>query len=308
MMRILFTIGILAFLAAPAHAQTRVERDFNTFVSWLSGSWDNEIQTFNENFSRLPDEMRHERIHMVYESVKADAFPGVLFVIKSYGSEGIRGPLNYVSVHHFFPNVDRGAIAHEFFFKKDGDWSYLADDPDAAAALTPDDVRFNVQCTMYWTKEAGQFTGTTDPSACLTTEDYERVLVEATGLLSRTDLWRRDMVFDRNGNKLSGLEEFEEFRAARYYSCSGRHLDNDGEWVYYDSLRVHNQGDLVWLGDKNLGVQIRQIVWQTGSFNNATVLQAFQNGNGRATVNAHGSMSTRFIGLDHPEFVVNCER
>ena len=305
-MRNILTFVLMGLFACTAQAQTQVERDFDTFVRWFSGSWDNEIQTFNENFSGVPQDHRHNRIHMVYRAVDAEAFPGVLFVIENYSAEGIRGPLNYMSVHHFFVDSERDAIAHAFLFKKDGDWAYLADNPQAAASLTPDDVRFNTDCMMYWTREAGQFVGTTDDGACLVGDDQD--LLDATGQLSATDLWRRDIVLDDDGNILRGHEVFEKFRKARYFSCSGRHQDSDGEWVYFQDQRVHNQGDLLWLGDKNLGVQIRQIIWTTGSFSNATALQAFQNGSERATVNAHGSLNTRYIGLDHPEFVVNCER
>ena len=305
-MRILFISALGALLSLSAMAQTQVEREFDTFVRWFSGSWDNEIQTFNENYERIPEDERHNRIHMVYRAVRAEAFPGVLFVIENYADEGIRGPLNYMSVHHFFVHENSDAIAHAFLFKKDGDWTYLADDPQAAASLTPDDVRFNTDCMMYWHKEAGQFVGTADEGACRVGDNND--LLDATGFLSPTDLWRRDMILDDDGNILRGHKVFEKFRKARYYSCYGRHQDNDGNWVYFQDQQVHNQGDLLWLGDKKLGVQIRQIIWTTGSFNNATALQAFQNGNERATVNGHGSLNTRYIGLDHPEFVVNCER
>jgi len=37
-------------------------------------------------------------------------------------------------------------------------------------------------------------------------------------------------------------------------------------------------------------------------------LQVYVNGAGRAAVNGHGSLNTRYIGIDHPDFVVNCER
>ncbi len=304
-MRTLFILIFVIFGPAATHAQTQVERDFDTFVRWFSGSWDNEIQTFNENYERIPDEDRHNRIHMVYRPVRAEAFPGVLFVIENYSEEGVRGPLNYISVHHFFVHAERNAIAHEFLFRKEGDWAYLEGNAEAAADLTPDDVRWNAECVMYWHREAGQFVGTTDPGACRVGEDRNEL--DAKGLLSRTDLWRRDLVLADDGSVLRGHEEFEKFRKARYYSCYGRHQDSDGEWVYFQDQRVHNQGDLLWLGDKNLGVQIRQIIWTTGSFSNATALQAFQNGNERATVNAHGSLNTNYIGLDHPEFVVNCD-
>lgn len=305
-MKTLIATLLLCMCATTASAQTKVERDFETFVRWFSGSWDNEIQTFNEMIEELPEDLRHHRIHMNYRVVQADGVPGVLFVIRNYGKDGVQGDLNYMSVHHFFPDVDRQAIAHEFWFKKDGDWAYLADDPSKAADLTLDDVRFNAGCTMYWTREAGQFKGATEDGACKVGEDEN--LLEATGLLSRTDLWRRDVVFDAGGNKLRGLDEFEKFRKAITYSCSGRHKDDDDAWVMFDDVRVHNQGDFVWLGGDNLGIQLRQIIWTSGFFDNATALQVYQNGNARPTVNGHGSLNTRYLGIDHPEFVVNCER
>lgn len=292
--------------ATTAGAQTKVERDFDVFVRWMSGSWDNEIQTFNERIEDLPEELRHHRIHMVYQAVEADDVPGVLFVIRNYGKEGLQGDLNYMSVHHFSPDVERQAIAHTFWFNKNGDWAYLADAPSLAADLTLNDVNFNPGCTMYWVREAGQFKGATDEGACKVGEDQN--LLDATGLLSRTDLWRRDVVFDAEGNKLRGLDEFEKFRKARSYACSGRYNGDDGEWVMFDDVAVHNQGDFVWLGNDNLGIQLRQIIWTTGFFDNATALQVYQNGNERPTVNGHGALNTRYLGIDHPEFVVNCER
>lgn len=305
-MRHFIVAAIVSLWTGTAGAQTSIERDFETFVRWFSGSWDNEVQTFNEDFNNTPQKDRHNRIHMVYEAVRSDSFPGVLFVIKNYAKEGIRGPLNYMSVHHFYPDAERGAIVHAFLFRKDGDWAYLASNPQAAAALTPNDVVFNTGCMMFWTREASQFVGATNDGACRVGDNND--ILDATGMLSRSDLWRRDMVLDANGNILRGHETFEKFRAAQYYTCAGRHQNNAGEWVYFDDVKIHNQGDKVWFGDKNLGVQIRQIIWETGFFENATALQTFQNGSERATVNGHGSLRTRYIGIDHPEFVVNCKR
>ena len=307
-MRHLFAATLLLLLIQPAVAQTEVERDFDTFIRWFSGNWDNEIQTFNESIQQLPDAMRHSRIHMKYEAVKHDSLPGVLFVIENFGKEGIQGALNYVSVHHFFPDIERQAIAHELWFKKEGNWSYLADNAQAASDLTTADYHFNPQCVMYWKREAGQFKGGTDPGACVTTEGGDDVVVEATGILSRSDLWRSDQVYDKAGKRIGGLDEFERFRKARFYSCYGRHKDESDGWVNFRDVMVHNQGDLVWLGDDVLGIQLRQIIWTSGSFNNALALQGYQNGAERATVNGHAALNASFIGLDHPEFVVNCER
>ncbi len=65
-MRHIFAFVLASLFACTANAQTQVERDFDTFVRWFSGSWDNEIQTFNENYEKVPDDERHNRIHMVY--------------------------------------------------------------------------------------------------------------------------------------------------------------------------------------------------------------------------------------------------
>ncbi|NKB44718.1 MAG: hypothetical protein GKS03_10620 [Alphaproteobacteria bacterium] len=304
-MRLLLAIALCFFLALPANAQTEVERDFDTF---FSGDWDNEIQTFNEGIQQLPDDMRHGRIHMKYEAIENDNFPGVLFVIENYGKDGLQGNLNYVSVHHFFVDVERQAIVHELWFKKDGDWSYLAGNAQAASDIGPDDYRFNAQCVMYWKREASQFKGTTDPGACVGGVDGKETTVEATGILSRTDLWRSDLVYDMEGNRLRGLDMPERFRKARFYSCYGRHKGADGDWVNFKDVMVHNQGDFVWLGGDALGIQMRQIIWTSGFFNNALALQAYQNGSDKPTVNGHAALNAGFIGLDHPEFVVNCGR
>lgn len=307
-MRHLLIAALVALFSSSVSAQTPIEREFDTFVSWFSGSWDNEIQTFNEGMERLPEDMRHGRIHMKYEAIKVDGLPGVLFVIENYGKDGLQGELNYVSVHHFYADVERQAIAHELWFKTDGNWSYLADNTQAAADIKPGDYRFNAQCVLYWTREAGQFKGATDPGACITTEGGEDVIVEATGILTRNDLWRSDLVYDMAGDRVRGLDEFEKFRKASFYSCYGRYEDSNGEFHTFSDVKVHNQGDFVWLDGDALGIQLRQIIWTSGSFKNALALQGYQNGNARPTVNAHAALNGRFIGIDHPEFVVNCDR
>lgn len=307
-MRCIVATVLLTFLAMPVAAQTEVERDFDTFVRWFSGHWDNEIQTFNESIRQLPDELRHNRIHMKFEAVDNKNFPGVLFVIENYGKKGLQGELNYVSVHHFFIDIERQAITHELWLKNDGDWSYLAGNAQAAADLGPGDYRFNPQCTMYWKREGIQFKGKTDPDACVGGVDGKETTVDATGILSRTDLWRSDLVYDMEGNRIRGLDMPERFRKARFYSCHGRHQDENNGWINFRDVKVHNQGDFVWLGGDTLGIQLRQIVWTSGFFNNALALQAYQNGSTKPTVNGHAALSASFIGLDHPEFVVNCDR
>ncbi|MGB1877455.1 MAG: CpcT/CpeT family chromophore lyase, partial [Rhodospirillaceae bacterium] len=212
----IFVILMFSLLALPVSAQTEVERDFDTFVRWFSGHWDNEIQIFNEDIQGLPDEMRHKRIHMKYEAVENDNFPGVLFVIENYGKDGLQGDLNYVSVHHFFVDIERQAITHELWFKNDGDWSYLAGNALAAADIGPEDYRFNPQCTMYWKREGSQFKGKTDPDACVGGVDGKETTVDATGILSPPDLWRSDLVYDMEGNRIRGLDIPERFRKARF--------------------------------------------------------------------------------------------
>lgn len=307
-MKHLLLAALVTFLSSSAWAQTHIEREFDTFVHWFSGHWDNEIQTFNEDIQRLPENMRHSRIHMKYEAVKVDGLPGVLFVIENYGKDGLQGDMNYVSVHHFYTDVERQAIAHELWFKTEGNWSYLAGSAQAAADIKTGDYRFNKQCILYWTREAGQFKGATDPGACVTTEGGEDVIVEATGILTRDDLWRSDLVYNTDGKRIRGLDEFEKFRKARFYSCYGRYEDSAGALHMFSDIKVHNQGDFVWLDGDALGIQLRQIIWTSGSFENALALQGYQNGRARPTVNAHAALSGRFIGIDHPEFVVNCER
>lgn len=307
-MRWLLATTLFVLIAIPASAQTEVERDFDTFVRWFTGNWDNEIQTFNEDIQDLPADLRHGRIHMKYHAVKSNTLPGVLFVIENYGKEGLQGDLNYVSVHHFYVDIERQAIAHELWFSANGNWDYLAGNAEAAADLKEGDYRFNQQCMMYWKREASQFKGKTDPGACVGGVDGKQTTVDATGILSRTDLWRSDLVYDIEGNRIRGLDMPERFRKARFYSCYGRHKDSDGGWVNFKDVLVHNQGDFVWLGGDALGIQMRQIIWTSGFFNNALALQAYQNGSEKPTVNGHAALNARFIGLDHPEFVVNCER
>ena len=301
-----FLIIILVIFVSNSAAIAQITRDFDTFVHWLSGSWDNEIQTFNENYNKVAREVRQNRSHMVYQAIKSDHFPGILFVKENYGKEGIRAPLNYITIHHMYPDVERQAIAHAFLEKNEGDWDYLTNDIAMVATITPEDVFSDTKCMMYWTKEGGQFSASTNKGDCRVGKNNN--LLNTTSFLSNSDLWRREIVLDTEGKLLSGNENFEKFRKATYYTCGGRYQDNAGRWVYFQNQSIHNQGDLVWFGDKNLGVQIRQIIWTTGTFDNATALQTFQNGKERATVNSHAALNTSFIGTDHPEFVVNCKR
>lgn len=82
--RILFVVAML--WGQSSVAQTAIEREFETFVCWFGGSWDNGIQAFNQSFAGTPEGERHKRTHMEYEVVRNESVPGVLFVIKNYGA------------------------------------------------------------------------------------------------------------------------------------------------------------------------------------------------------------------------------
>lgn len=288
--------------------KAEVERDFDKFVSWLAGSWDNEIQTFHDSRANLSESELKNRSHVSYEHYENDKFVGMLFIVKTYGVKGIRGPIKKTEIHHYFPDVENGYIVNEFLSYKDGDYNKLVENPAILNLMDRNQFEIDTGCNVYWRKSASQFIGERKKGKCLSAAEGRFYSKDFTGFLSPENYWIRELSFDSKDNLLSLSIRFKEFKEAIYYSCYGRRQSPNGGWVMFQDVMLHNQGDFVWFGNQELGIQLRRIIWRKGTFKNALALQSFQNGSSKMTVNAHASLNAKFIGIDHPDFVVNCER
>lgn len=288
--------------------KAEIERDFDEFVSWLAGSWDNEIQSFHDNRANLPENELQSRSHVSYELYKNDQFPGMLFIVKNYGIKGIRGPIKKIDIHHYYPDIEQGLIVNEFLSYKNGDYSELAENPELLNLMDRKQFEINTECNVYWRKSASQFIGERKKGKCISRTEGSFNSKDFTGVLSPQDYWMRELLFDSKDNLLSLSLRFKEFKEVIYYSCYGRRQSSDGGWVMFQDIMLHNQGDFFWFANQELGIQLRRIIWRKGTFKNALALQSFQNGSSKMTVNAHASLNASFIGIDHPDFVVNCER
>ena len=174
--------------------------DFEKFSTWLAGQWDNVAQTRAEAEQGFRDADKHPRYAMDYVAVDT-GMEGQVFAIHNYGAEGLAGELTRVSLHHFFPDLTRGTIIHEFLFLKEAErWGDLGVSLTPLAALTRADINSRDNCRMYWRERAGHFVGRTEEGACVTQSFTDNpIRVEGYGELWPDRLVRHDMTLNMSG-------------------------------------------------------------------------------------------------------------
>jgi len=73
-------------LSSGVHADQNavLDRDFQTFLEWFPGVYDNQEQVYFEEQLGVPEDERHERIHHTFAPVNLPAFGDHVFYVQQY--------------------------------------------------------------------------------------------------------------------------------------------------------------------------------------------------------------------------------
>ena len=288
------SLALIAFSAligcAPqaAHSQDSAEgqilqRDFTRMMEWFPGRYDNQEQVYFEDNLNVPEENRHGRIHHIFMPVSLENFPGTTFYVQQY-QNGDPADVYRQRIYSFVPDFEENAIRLTIYIPKDPDAILDAhEDVSKLDGLEPSQFTTYDGCDVYWTAQLDHFHGYMKESACrVKSRRSGKTLIITDDLqLSKSGIWIRDEGVDEDGNYIYGNKARVHHKnlRARQFNCWVSPQKNNGEYGFYNDIKIHDQGGRVWLEGNDhdrIGLKMRNVVWPMGRNRNSLVLYAYR--------------------------------
>ena len=250
--------GLVAVAALPlstavlADQNAVLDRDFQTFLEWFPGVYDNQEQVYFEEQQGVAEEDRHERIHHTFAPVDLPAFGDNVFYVQQYLDDD-PAKIYRQRIYVFSPDYEENAIRLQIHTPNDV--ASLVDahlNPSRLEGLTPEQTRHMPGCDVYWKKRADEFDGQMKEGACsfVSQRSGKRIIIDDDLVLSRDQIWISDRAEDEDGNYVFGNKAGIPHKniKARRFECwvAAQHKDEDN-WTFRQDLEVWDQGGRVWV-------------------------------------------------------------
>lgn len=304
---------LLALLAGnwSANAATGDEvlaRDFQTFLEWFPGVYDNQEQVYFEVTLGVPEDERHERIHHVFSRVDLPGFGENVFYVQQHLDDD---PAKIYRQRIYVFSVDSNEGAIRLAIHTPNDVESLVDAhimQDKLDELSPADATHREGCDVFWKRRANQFEGYMKEGDCsfVSQRSGKRIIIDDDLLLTEEELWISDRAVDEDGNYVFGNKAGvpHKNRKARRFECWMAVLKNDEEnWSFDSNLEIWDQGGTVWIetdeaNPQKVGIKMRNVVWPTGRNRNSLVLYVHRGEEERATSYAWGEPEATRLALN----------
>ena len=260
-----------------------LKRDFNRMMEWFPGRYDNQEQVYFEGNLDIDEDLRHGRIHHIFAPMKLDNFPGTTFYIQQYQNDDPTDVYRQ-RIYSFVPDTRENAIRLTIYIPKDPDAILNAhEDPTKHEGLSPDDFITYDGCDVFWRYQNAHYHGYMKKGACKVKSQRsgKTLVIEDDLQLSKSAIWIRDEGWDEDGNYVYGNKAGIHHKnlRARQFKCWVSPQKRDGEYAFYNDVKLHDQGGRIWIeGDEHerVGLKMRNVVWPTGRNRNSLVLYAYK--------------------------------
>jgi hypothetical protein len=256
-------------------------RDLQVIAELLPGRYDNWNQNYFDARRKLPEPERHERLHTHVVRIEAAVF----------------GPQAFYAEDHLDDDPQKVVRRRVWVFRVDDTTQRLAmrtywlDDARAAryaGALTEartwvtaalEDFRVVPGCDVYWTRELGQFVGTSEAAQCrFKSAGLGEVFAQYRYVLAPAGLAVFEAQRDRRGRLLAGHASgiAYELQRARVFKCNADIPGVGGgaaiPFERYAGIELHDKGGTAWFKTRDavpreLQLSLSSVVWP---FNNET--------------------------------------
>ncbi len=273
----------------PGQSVVSLEDDFNLFLQWFPGEYDNHEQHWQDKLDQA--EQVHEHLHHIFYRVDAPAVGKHTFFVQQY-MDGDPSNVYRRRLYSFSLDPVENAIRLDIY-------SYADEDKYADAHLNPgvfnslrkDELVERPGCEVYWTFETDYFHGYMKDKACslVSERSGKRIFVTDDLRLTADEIWIRDEAFFEDGSRVFGNAAgiHHKNRKVQYYSGwagvssagpamaldDGNWALTDGEWGFAGDLDnfgrfvIHNEGQVVPIPAKDgspsgYSVQLAKLTYQ----------------------------------------------
>jgi hypothetical protein len=303
--------------SAESMARLVLDRDFQTFLQWFEGRFDNELQVFFQPDLKTPEEAKVNRIHSIFKRVSLPAFGETVFYVEQYG-DGDPTKIYRQRLYVFTPDYAEGAIKLVIHAPKNaaplaGAWK----DPTKLASLTPRDTQVYPGCDVWWKRQENQFRGYMRENACRIQSRSGRgtIIVTDDLVLTQDQIWIRDRAVDEKGGYVYGNKAgtYHQLRRIMPYQCwvavlrgakhgdSGQGSDN---WQFIRDVWIHDQGGIASVTTdetpvRTVRLRLRDVEWPFGTNRPSLTLYVLgEEGSDRAVSYAWGEGGAERLGIN----------
>ncbi len=273
----------------PDRPVVTLEDDFNLFLQWFPGEYDNHEQHWQDKLDQA--EQVHEHLHHIFYRVDAPAVGKNTFFVEQY-MDG--DPSNVYRRRFYSFSLDPVEQAIRLDIYSFGDEEKYANahlTPEIFTDLNRAGLVDRPGCEVYWKFATDHFHGYMKDKACsvVSARSGKRIYVTDDLRLTADEIWIRDEAFFEDGSRVFGNEAgiHHKNRKVQYYngwagvSSAGpaMALDDgnwalaDGEWGFTGDLDnfgrfvIHNEGQVVPIPAKDgspsgYSVQLAKLTYQ----------------------------------------------
>ena len=252
--------GIL-FSASAVNAQPS-KADFERFISWFGGEWNNNEQVWQQQADAkgkaVEEKITHT--HHIFAPILAPKIGSHIF----YVQQSLDGDLSKAyrqRVYRFTPDEKENAVKLEIFNLNDERAFFDAHKKaDAFVNLEIAQLRATPGCEVWWRYDAvsKSYAGSMKPNACSFVSKRfgdKRIIITDTLKLTENEIWINDQARDEQGNHVFGSKTDTPVknRKVRYFTgWVWIHLDGPTgdvadrkKFSFRRDIMIHNEGQRI---------------------------------------------------------------
>ena len=255
--------GNVPIVAAQSGGTTRLDADFDRFVSWFGGEWNNNEQVWQQKVDaeklpggKLLEPIRHT--HHIFAPIVAPKIGTHVFYVQQHLDADVSQSYRQ-RIYRFSKDAAESAVKLEIFNLLDDKAFFNSHlKPEMIAALESSQLKANPGCEVYWrfNDAAKEYNGTMKPGTCnyFSKNLQKRIVMADTLKLTQGEIRIDDQARDEQGGYVFGNKTNMPTinRKVRYYTGwlylnrAGKDAkESDKEFVYRKDFAIHNEGQLI---------------------------------------------------------------
>ena len=163
---VLLALSLSPGLVVAEDSTSKSQPDFERFLQWFPGEYDNNEQVWQQAEDGVPEDDRLEHIHHIFLPVDAPAIGNNTFFVRQY-MDGDYENVYRQRLYNMEWNEEVGTVQLQIFsFKDEAKYRNTDQDPSIIQSITPEEVRNMPGCDVFWSYRGDHYIGEMKEKAC----------------------------------------------------------------------------------------------------------------------------------------------
>jgi hypothetical protein len=288
-------------------AAGKLKSDLALMMKYFAGEFDNYFQVWEQRETKAAgDKFNH--IHSVFAPVSAPGVGKHTFYVKQY-SDGDPSKIYRQRLYSFGLNQQEQAIELKIYTFPD-EKAYLDahQDQSKLASLTPDKMKYQPGCDVYWKRDGDNFRGSMKDGACkfFSQRSQKTIIINDDLLLTKDEIWINDQARDEQGGYIFGNRQNipSKLRRVKWFTgWAAVRKENSEEYGPAFRFELHDQGQTVPVPQPDgsaskYSVQLAQLVFQGANKAPVLTLKIIENATGKTVSYTWANPEAERIGIN----------